>query len=144
VTVEPRLKNSIWRWPREWFRDQGFWKDVASRTLAAVIAAAILFIFAVAGGYVGRPSVWPIVLVGSATCSVVLALVMYVRRRNMKLAALRATRAKESIRRQVEGLPPARPSVVAKRPPVSRRPALYLTAALAGSVMVAILSSYKV
>ena len=48
-----------WQWPREWFRDEKFWRDVGSRTLAAVIAAGIIYLFAVAGGYVARPKTLP-------------------------------------------------------------------------------------
>lgn len=59
MTEEPAGKP--WRWPGVWFRQESFWRDVASRTLAAVFAAGIVYVFAVAGGYVSKPNVLPFV-----------------------------------------------------------------------------------
>jgi hypothetical protein len=38
-------------------KDEDFWRDVGSRTLATVFAAGIVYVFALSAGYVGRPSV---------------------------------------------------------------------------------------
>jgi hypothetical protein len=54
-----------WRWPGQWMRQESFWRDVGSRTLAAVFAAGIIYVFAVAAGYVSRPDGLPVgLLVG--------------------------------------------------------------------------------
>jgi hypothetical protein len=49
-----------WRWPGQWMRQESFWRDVGSRTLAAVFAAGIVYVFAVAAGYVSRPDGLPV------------------------------------------------------------------------------------
>ena len=46
-----------WRWPGQWLKDEKFWREVGSRTLSAVIAAGIIYLFAIAAGYVRRPVV---------------------------------------------------------------------------------------
>lgn len=45
-----------WRWPGMWFKDEKFWRDVGSRTLAAVFAAGVIYVCALLGGYVQRPN----------------------------------------------------------------------------------------
>jgi len=46
----------------EWFRQESFWRDVGSRTLAAVFAAAIIYLGALLLGYVSKPNPWLIVV----------------------------------------------------------------------------------
>lgn len=45
-----------WRWPGQWFRDEKFWRDVASRTASGLIVALLIYLFAIFAGYVGTPS----------------------------------------------------------------------------------------
>jgi 4-amino-4-deoxy-L-arabinose transferase-like glycosyltransferase len=51
-----------WRWPEQWLRDEKFWRDVGSRTLSAIFAAGLIYVFALAAGYVRRPNVLPLAL----------------------------------------------------------------------------------
>jgi len=66
--VEERVKP--WRWPGMWFRDEKFWRDVGSRTLSAVFAAGIIYVFAVAGGYVAKPDFIPVIILFVVTATV--------------------------------------------------------------------------
>jgi hypothetical protein len=52
---EPRDKP--WHWPREWARDEKFWRDVASRTASSGLVAFFAYVLAVVLGYVKRPDV---------------------------------------------------------------------------------------
>lgn len=47
-------------WPLLWLRDPTFWRDVLSRTLSALCAAGIGFLFARAAGLFGTVSWWDI------------------------------------------------------------------------------------
>jgi hypothetical protein len=44
-----------WRWPGEWVRQESFWRDVTTRTMSVLVSGAILYLLALAGGYVSRP-----------------------------------------------------------------------------------------
>lgn len=44
-----------WQWPADWVRDENFWRDVATRTLAALIAAFIVWGIGVATGIFTGP-----------------------------------------------------------------------------------------
>ncbi len=44
-------------WLGDWMREESFWRDVATRTLAIVISGAVVYVLALAGGYVQRPDV---------------------------------------------------------------------------------------
>lgn len=50
------------QWPGMWARDESFWRSVIGEALGALIAALIIYLFALAAGYVTRPDVWPVVL----------------------------------------------------------------------------------
>lgn len=39
-------------WIQQWMRDQSFWRDVASRTLSALIVAFLIFLFAAVAGFI--------------------------------------------------------------------------------------------
>lgn len=69
-------KTPPWRWPIEWYHDHTFWREVASRTLAAVFAAAIIFVFAVIAGYISGPDVLPLAIAGTAAGVVVSAIAL--------------------------------------------------------------------
>lgn len=44
-----------WEWPAEWFRDNSFWRDVAARSLATLVAGGLAYLFALGSGYISRP-----------------------------------------------------------------------------------------
>jgi hypothetical protein len=65
--MEERQRPSpFWHWPGMWFRDEAFWRDVASRTLAALVSATVIFVVAVAAGYLGRPDLRPVAYYAAA------------------------------------------------------------------------------
>jgi hypothetical protein len=39
-----------WHWPRQWVRDQSFYRDIATRTVAGVLVVAIAYVFGVIMG----------------------------------------------------------------------------------------------
>lgn len=48
--------SSPWyRWPAEWSRDEKFWRDVGSRTLAGIIVVFVAWLGAIAFGYLQKP-----------------------------------------------------------------------------------------
>ncbi len=49
-------------WAKRWWREESFWKDVTTRTLAILIAGLVVFLVGILLGYVSRPDVWPTVL----------------------------------------------------------------------------------
>lgn len=44
-----------WEWPAQWFRDDSFWRDVAARSLATLVAGGLAYLFALGSGYISRP-----------------------------------------------------------------------------------------
>lgn len=44
-------------WPREWAKDEKFWKDVASRTASGVLVLVIAYLYSVTTGYLASPEV---------------------------------------------------------------------------------------
>ncbi|ORM38238.1 hypothetical protein [Williamsia sp. 1135] len=44
-----------WEWPAQWFRDASFWRDVAARSLATLVAGGLAYLFALGSGYISRP-----------------------------------------------------------------------------------------
>ncbi|KUM38996.1 hypothetical protein AR689_07530 [Arthrobacter sp. EpRS71] len=48
---EPRA----WQWPAIWFKDQSFWRDVASRTMSGIFAVIAIGFLGIAFGYLGAP-----------------------------------------------------------------------------------------
>lgn len=49
-------KRKPWQWPAKWVREEKFWQDVATRTLSAIFAAGLLYIGAIALGYIQGPT----------------------------------------------------------------------------------------
>lgn len=49
-------------WLVLWFRDEKFWRDVASRTVSGLIVLLIGYVYAVVSGYIARPNVWPVAM----------------------------------------------------------------------------------
>lgn len=45
-------------WPREWVQDPDFWRDVATRTIAGILALIFVFFVGLAGGYLKSPDNW--------------------------------------------------------------------------------------
>jgi hypothetical protein len=39
-----------WQWPRKWVREETFWREMTTRTLSALLAAAVLFVGARGAG----------------------------------------------------------------------------------------------
>lgn len=56
-------KAKPWQWPGEWARDEKFWRDVGSRTIAGILVVAFGYLAALAGGYISQPSAIPLVMV---------------------------------------------------------------------------------
>ena len=56
-TAEKEKQSKPWQWPGEWMRDEKFWRDVASRTLAGAFVVAIGYLVAVANGLLQVPSI---------------------------------------------------------------------------------------
>lgn len=56
MTAEPAGKTPFWKWPGKWVKDEKFWMDVATRTVAGILAAAFIYIFAITMGYLQSPS----------------------------------------------------------------------------------------
>jgi hypothetical protein len=54
--VEEKIKAR--RWLGVWVKDEKFWKDVAANTVAGIILAIILYVFAVIMGYIQNPGLW--------------------------------------------------------------------------------------
>ena len=50
---EPR--TPLWQWPREWMRDEKFWRDVASRTASGLIVLFVGYWTALLIGFVKTP-----------------------------------------------------------------------------------------
>lgn len=125
VTETPPSKP--WRWPGEWLRQESFWRDVGSRTLAGVFAGLLLYIGAVLLGYVQRPGVWRVLLVVSTlTLAAIGAIVVgYVFVQRSRFLGKHGIRGYEASR----------------FPKTSRRPALYLAVAATGAALVNVLAS---
>jgi hypothetical protein len=68
----PEPGQSPWyRWPGEWRRDEKFWREVATRTIAGVLALWIVssaaWLFLVVTGYLAQPKSWATVIFGFAS-----------------------------------------------------------------------------
>jgi hypothetical protein len=79
-----------WQWPGVWMRDEDFWRDVGSRTLATVFAAAIVYTFALAAGYVRSPNGVDVLLLWVAPAALAAVAIYMSERRS---ATRRATAA---------------------------------------------------
>lgn len=65
-----------WKWPGQWVRSESWWREVSTRTAAAVLTVVIVASAGVAAGYIQRPTLretallvanlvlFPVVLVG--------------------------------------------------------------------------------
>jgi hypothetical protein len=93
-----------WRWPGVWVRQESFWRDVGSRTLSAVFAAAIVYVFAIVAGYVSKPDVWPTILLLSGIVAYASLNLLTLRRGRRRWANNRREWARVSVRAQIEGV----------------------------------------
>ncbi len=59
-------QSSPLRWPGEWLRDQSFWRDVATRTLAGLIVALVIFAVGVTAGLVPAGVLWALLVMAAA------------------------------------------------------------------------------
>lgn len=48
-------QSKPWKWPGEWFRDEKFWRDVASRTTSGILVVIIGLAYAGFTGYIKSP-----------------------------------------------------------------------------------------
>ncbi|WP_459384533.1 hypothetical protein [Arthrobacter humicola] len=80
-TAQTEKQFKPWQWPGEWMRDEKFWRDVASRTLAGAFVVAIGYLVAVANGLLQVPSVAQVVVgigfVAAAACLFSIFVVKY-------------------------------------------------------------------
>lgn len=45
-------------WPREWAKDQSFYRDIATRTISGLLVVGIAYVFGVLAGYFQDPGFW--------------------------------------------------------------------------------------
>ncbi|OZG30096.1 hypothetical protein BH683_005715 [Williamsia sp. 1138] len=55
MSAEKPAPRPWWEWPAQWFRDDSFWRDVAARSLATLVAGGLAYLFALGSGYISRP-----------------------------------------------------------------------------------------
>lgn len=48
-------KSKPWQWPREWVKDESFWRDIATKTISASLAALLIYLSGLALGYFSSP-----------------------------------------------------------------------------------------
>ncbi|MDQ0869008.1 multisubunit Na+/H+ antiporter MnhB subunit [Arthrobacter sp. V1I9] len=72
-TSEAEKQSKPWQWPGEWMRDEKFWRDVGSRTIAGFIVVILGYFSAIGLGYVQQPNYRRLTVVAIA---VVFALIM--------------------------------------------------------------------
>ncbi|MDQ0825394.1 membrane protease YdiL (CAAX protease family) [Arthrobacter sp. B2I5] len=53
--TEEKAPARAWQWPLEWWHDEKFWRDVATRTVSGLVVLLIGYIVAVASGLLGIP-----------------------------------------------------------------------------------------
>ena len=53
--VEEAKSSKPWEWPGEWMRDEKFWRDVGSRTIAGYLVVVMGYFSLVALGYLQQP-----------------------------------------------------------------------------------------
>ena len=76
-TAETEKKSTPWQWPLEWWHDEKFWRDVASRAVAGIIVVFVGYAVAVASGLLGFPDlrqVVAVILVWAAGCAALVPL----------------------------------------------------------------------
>lgn len=69
------LKQSPWRWPAAWFRDQSFWREVTARALSGLIVILVGYVVLAANGLLGLPS--PVKMISALLVVGVAALLMW-------------------------------------------------------------------
>lgn len=52
TTEEPKPRTAPWQWPAQWFNDEKFWREVASRTVSGIIVVTLGFMVAMISGLV--------------------------------------------------------------------------------------------
>ncbi|OBJ46839.1 hypothetical protein A5630_10875 [Mycolicibacterium mucogenicum] len=67
------------RWLGKWVREEKFWQDVTTRTLAALIVIFFGYLYAVIAGYVGKPNASRAVAALLATSALAVLAGAYVR-----------------------------------------------------------------
>lgn len=50
-------RDHWWTWPAAWWRDQAFWRDVATRTTSGLLVVFVAWLFAVVFGYLAVPEI---------------------------------------------------------------------------------------
>ena len=64
----PAKQSPPHKWPGEWVRDEKFWREVATRTVAGILALAIpgfvAFILLSVAGFLQTPDAWVTVIIG--------------------------------------------------------------------------------
>lgn len=78
-TSEAEKQSKPWQWPGEWMRDEKFWRDVGSRTIAGFIVVVLGYFSAIGLGYVQQPNYRRIVVVAIAVVFAVLMLAYAIR-----------------------------------------------------------------
>lgn len=58
MSEQPEEKMVPRLWIGAWAKDEKFWKDVAANTVAGIILAITLYVFAVFMGYIQNPGLW--------------------------------------------------------------------------------------
>lgn len=82
--TDPDEKSSPWLWPVEWSTDKKFWREVAARTIAAVLSVCILglpgLVYAISAGVLTKDVGIPIIIGAAILVGViaVYALAFYV------------------------------------------------------------------
>jgi hypothetical protein len=67
------------RWLSKWLREEKFWQDITTRTLAALIVIFLGYVYAVLAGYVGAPNMWRVWVAGVVTVVVAALAFVYLR-----------------------------------------------------------------
>lgn len=85
--TDTEITSKAWRWPSEWIHERAFWRDVASRTVAAVLTVIIIavpgLIYAIIYGVITRQQVFYLLASIGATGVIVLSVILS---RNARLA----------------------------------------------------------
>jgi hypothetical protein len=133
VALDQQPTRSPREWPKQWVRDESWWRDVSSRTAAGGAVALIVAVVTLVIRYGFRPGVWPVLLVVLLSLVGLVVLIALVKRVRQRLRAGRHSRRRYDGRRydgrrhrRSRGLRPA---------------ALYLAIAAASAMLVSILTA---
>lgn len=72
---KPRVRD----WPRIWWHDEKFWREVATRALAGLIVVFIGYMFAIATGYLQVPTVRTVIAFILCAAFILIAFVVIAR-----------------------------------------------------------------